>query len=108
MVDGSVAEDDVMLAALDAGADDISRDGQSWRILSDSSAVYDIKAKLEQAGLGVLSADSTMISSTTIEVTDPETARKILRIMEAFEDNDDVQDVFANFDISDELMETVG
>ena len=49
-----------------------------------------------------------MVSSTTIEVSDPETAKKILRIMEALEDNDDVQDVFANFDISDEIMEAVG
>jgi transcriptional/translational regulatory protein YebC/TACO1 len=49
-----------------------------------------------------------MVSSTTIEVTDPEDARKILRIIDALEDNDDVQDVYGNFDISDELMEAVG
>ena len=53
-------------------------------------------------------AESTMISSTTIEVTDPDAARKVLRIIDALEDNDDVQDVFGNFDISEELMEAVG
>lgn len=107
-VDGSVAEDDVMMAALEAGADDISRDGSAWKVLTDPSNVYDVKAALEAAKIAVSSAESTMVSSTTIEVTDAETARKILRVMEALEDNDDVQDVYANFDISDELMEAVG
>jgi YebC/PmpR family DNA-binding regulatory protein len=108
LLDGSAAEDDVMMAALDACADDIARDGSSWRILTEPSLVYDVKAALESAGLGVQSADSTMVSSTQIEVTDAETARKILKIMEALEDNDDVQDVFSNFDISDDMLESVG
>ena len=108
LLDGSAAEDDVMLAALEAGADDITRDGSSWRILTEPSVVYDVKAALESAGLSVQSADSTMVSSTQIEVTDAETARKILKIMEALEDNDDVQDVFSNFDISDDMLESVG
>ena len=108
LLDGSAAEDDVMMAALDAGADDITRDGSSWRILTEPSVVYDVKAALESAGLSVQSADSTMVSSTQIEVTDAETARKILKIMEALEDNDDVQDVFSNFDISDDMLESVG
>ncbi|MEY2642836.1 MAG: hypothetical protein RLZZ368_1483 [Actinomycetota bacterium] len=107
-VDGSASEDDVMMAALDAGADDISRDGSAWKILTEPSVVYDVKSALETAGLSVSSAESTMVSSTTIDVTDAETARKILKVMEALEDNDDVQDVYANFDISDEIMEAVG
>jgi YebC/PmpR family DNA-binding regulatory protein len=105
LVDGSVAEDDVMVAALDAGADDITREGDSWRIESAPSDVYDVQAVLEKAGLTVQSAETTMVPSTVIEVADASDARKILRIMDAFEDNDDVQDVFSNFDISDELME---
>jgi len=107
-VDGSAPEDDVMMAALDAGADDISRDGSAWKILTEPSVVYDVKSALESAGLSVSSAESTMVSSTSIDVTDAETARKILKVMEALEDNDDVQDVYANFDISDEIMEAVG
>jgi len=104
-VDGKAGEDDVMMAALDAGAEDISRDGESWKILSEPNVVYDVKAALESAGLTVLSAESTMVSSTTIEVNDAETAAKILKVMEALEDNDDVQDVYANFDIPDSIME---
>ncbi|NKB39965.1 MAG: YebC/PmpR family DNA-binding transcriptional regulator [Ilumatobacter sp.] len=102
---GGVSEDDVMLTALDAGADDIFTQGDAWRITSDPSEVYDVKAKLEEAGVGIVSADSPMVAENLIEVTELKDAKAILRIMEALEDNDDVQDVFSNFDISDELME---
>jgi YebC/PmpR family DNA-binding regulatory protein len=105
LVDGSAAEDDVMMAAIDAGADDIEREGDAWRIECAPGDVYDVQAALESAGLTVRSAETTMVPSTVIEVSDTSDARKILRIMDAFEDNDDVQDVFSNFDISDELME---
>lgn len=108
LVSGAVAEDDVMMAALEAGADDISRQGESWQVLTDPSVVWDVKAALEEAGVDVTSAESTMISSLTVEVTDADVARSILRIMDALEDNDDVQDVFSNFDIAEELMEQVG
>jgi transcriptional/translational regulatory protein YebC/TACO1 len=62
---------------------------------------------LQAAGFEIESAESTMVASQQIEVTDRDEARKILRIDDAVEDNDDVQDVYSNFDISDELMETV-
>ncbi|CAB4540224.1 MAG: YebC/PmpR family DNA-binding transcriptional regulator [Actinobacteria bacterium] len=102
------AEDDVMMAALEAGAEDVAADGEGFRITCNPSDVYDVRDALETAGVTVVSAESTMVSSTVIEVTDPEDARKVLRIVDALEDNDDVQDVFGNFDISDELMEAVG
>ena len=108
MAAGSATEDDVMMAALDAGADDIARDGDDWRVTCEPQSAFDVKAALEAAGISVHSADSTMISSNMIEVTDAEEARKILRIVDALEDNDDVQDVYSNFDISDELLELVG
>ena len=101
-------EDSVMLAALDAGADDVSADGDGFRVLCDSSVVYDVRDALQAAGFTVESAESTMVASLAVEVTDADDARKILRIMDALEDNDDVQDVYSNFDISDELMEAVG
>ncbi|MFM7126745.1 MAG: YebC/PmpR family DNA-binding transcriptional regulator [Actinomycetota bacterium] len=107
-VAGGPSEDDVMLAALDAGADDVAQDGESWRVTTDPQVVYDVKTALEGSGMSVLSAESTMVSSTTIAIEDAETAQKVLRVMEALQDNDDVQDVFANFDISDEIMESVG
>lgn len=107
-VPSSVTEDEVMLAALDAGAEDVTLSGDTWEITSDPSVVYDVKTALETAGIEVLSAESTMISSTTIEVTDLETAKKVLRIVDALEDNDDVQDVYGNFDIAESLMESIG
>jgi len=103
----AIEEDAVMTAALEAGADDIEPDGESWRILTDPSVVYDVKDALEAAGIEVQSAESTMVSSNTIEVTALEDARQILRIMDMLEDNDDVQDVFANFDIDESLMQEI-
>ncbi|MEY3744877.1 MAG: hypothetical protein RL430_569 [Actinomycetota bacterium] len=108
LVDGSVDEDTVMTVALESGADDVERDGDSWKVLTDPSAVYDVKDAMEAAGVAAQSAESTMVSSTVIEVTDKDDARQILRIMDTLEDNDDVQDVYANFDISESLMEEVG
>jgi YebC/PmpR family DNA-binding regulatory protein len=106
-VPGSVGEDDLMLAALDAGADDITRDGDEWRITSEPSIVFDVKVAIEGAGIEVMSAESTMVSSNVVEVTDVGDARKILRIVDALEDNDDVQDVYSNFDIPESVLETV-
>lgn len=107
-VPADVAEDDVMLAALDAGAEDVSASGDTWEITCEPNAVYDVQAALEAAGISVLSAESTMVSSTTIEVADAESAKKVLKIVDALEDNDDVQDVYGNFDIAIELMESIG
>ena len=104
IVDGGANEDVVMEAALEAGADDVARDGDSWRVTTEPSVVFDVKAALESAGLAVASAESTMVSSNLVPVDDVEDARKVLRIMDALEDNDDVQDVYSNFDMSDEVM----
>ena len=102
-----VSEDDVMMAALEAGADDIVQQGDGWRIMTDPSEVYAVKEQIEAAGIEVLSADSPMVAENLVPVTDAKDAKAILRILDALEDNDDVQDVFSNFDISDELMEEV-
>jgi len=98
------AEDDVMMAALDNGADDVTDIGESWQVTCDPSMLHEVKAGLEAAGLEVLSAESTMLADNNIPVTDLEEARKILRIIDTLEDNDDVQDVYSNFDIADDLM----
>jgi YebC/PmpR family DNA-binding regulatory protein len=105
LVDGAAGEDDLMLVALDAGADDVARDGDDWRVECPPAAVYDVQAAIEAAGITVRSAESTMVSSVVVEVTGTGDAKKILRIMDAFEDNDDVQDVYSNFDISDDVLE---
>ncbi len=106
-VDGSIDEDELMMAALEAGAEDISRDGDDWRVLSAPNVVYDVQAALEASGISVKSAESTMVSSIDVEVADVGDAKKILRIMDALEDDDDVQDVYSNFDISDDIMEAI-
>ena len=104
----STDEDAVMMAALEAGADDIAADGAGvFRVTCDPAAVFDVRDALVGACHDVASAESTMVSSVTVEVSDASDAKKILRIMDALEDNDDVQDVYSNFDISDELMEAV-
>ena len=100
-----VDEDVIMMAALEAGADDVIAEGDSYRVMTDPSIVYDVKAALDDAGIEVISADSPMVSENLVPVTDAGEAKSVLRILEALEDNDDVQDVFSNFDISDELME---
>jgi transcriptional/translational regulatory protein YebC/TACO1 len=64
-----------------------------------------VRAALEAASIEVLSADSTMVSSMTVPITTLDEARKVLRIIDAIEDNDDVQDVYSNFDIADDLLE---
>jgi transcriptional/translational regulatory protein YebC/TACO1 len=106
-IDGSVSEDDAMAAALEAGADDVARDGDDWRVLTDPSDVWDVKSVLEATGVKVTSAENTMVAANTVPVTDVEDAKKILKIMDGLEDNDDVQDVYANFDMSEEIMQAV-
>ena len=100
-----IVEDDIMMAALDSGADDVIAEGEGFRVMTNPSIVYDVKAALDEAGIEVISADSPMVSENLVPITDGAEAKAVLRILEALEDNDDVQDVFSNFDISDELME---
>lgn len=103
-VSREVSEDAVMTAALEAGVDDIVDEGDSWRILCDPADVFEVKAALESAGIAVNSATTTMLSSMSIQVQDAADARAVLRIMDELDENDDVQDVYANFDISEEMM----
>lgn len=98
--------DELMLAALDAGADDVADEGEgTWKVTCAPSVTYELKEALEQAGYQVVSADSPMVSENLVPVTNVEDAKKILRIIETIEDNDDVQDVYSNFDIADDVME---
>ena len=95
-----------MMAAIEAGADDVISEGDgAFRVMTEPSVVYDVKGAIDDAGIEVISADSPMVADNLVPVTDTADAKAILRILEALEDNDDVQDVFSNFDMSDELME---
>ena len=100
-----VDEEKVMMVAIEAGADDVIAEGDGFRIMTDSHLVYDVKSELDNAGIEVISADSPMVSDNLVPITELKDAKAVLRILEALEDNDDVQDVFSNFDISDDLME---
>ena len=102
---GTVDEEALMLAALEAGADDVVDDGGTWRVMSEPNIAYEVKDALETAGFSVESADTPRVSDNLVPVTAVDEAKKVLRIMEAMEDNDDVQDVYSNFDIADEIME---
>jgi YebC/PmpR family DNA-binding regulatory protein len=103
-VDGTADEDALMLAALDAGADDVSRDGDTWMVTTDPSAVYEVRQTLEDAGFTIESADTPLVSENLVPLSMLDEARKVLRIVEALEDNDDVQDVFSNADIPASLL----
>jgi YebC/PmpR family DNA-binding regulatory protein len=107
LVDGSADEDELMLAAAEGGADDIERDGSSWQITSAPEQLAAVRSAVEAAGFAVDSAELTMIPKTTIEVDDESQAKKILRLIDALEDNDDVQEVYANFDIPERVLEEV-
>jgi YebC/PmpR family DNA-binding regulatory protein len=100
-------EDDVMLATIDAGADDVVDDGEEWRVTTPPSVVEAVREALERAGIEVTSAESTMVSSTLVPVGTADDARKVLRVMDALEDHDDVQDVYSNFDIPESVLESV-
>jgi YebC/PmpR family DNA-binding regulatory protein len=102
-----IDEDELMMAALDAGADDIVAEGTGFKILTEPSDVYEVKTALDGAGIEVISADAPLLSDNLVPITASSDAKAVLRILEALEDNDDVQDVFSNFDISDDLMEEV-
>jgi YebC/PmpR family DNA-binding regulatory protein len=103
----SIDEDELTLAAADAGAEDVSREGSSFRVTSAPEDLGAVRAALERAGISIESVQATMVPKTTVSIDDEAVARKILRLMEALEENDDVQDVFANFDIPERVMEAV-
>ncbi|HVN50008.1 MAG TPA: YebC/PmpR family DNA-binding transcriptional regulator [Acidimicrobiales bacterium] len=100
----SVPEDDVMLAALDAGAEDITDEGDTWRVTTAPGDVGAVREALESAGVPVESADTTMLATSVVPLDTPDAAKAVLRVIDALDDNDDVQDVYANFDIPDDVM----
>jgi YebC/PmpR family DNA-binding regulatory protein len=102
-----VDEDELTLAAADGGADDVTLDGSSFQILSAAESLAAVREAVEAAGFTIENAELTMLPKTTVEVADEADAKKVLRLMDQLEDNDDVQDVFANFDIPEQVLEAV-
>jgi YebC/PmpR family DNA-binding regulatory protein len=106
LVDRKVEEDELMLVALEAGADDLADDGELWRVVSPPTELHKVRSAIENAGMAVDSSDLTMIPQNTIPLSDGESAKKVLKLIDALDDHDDVQNVHANFDIPDEILAT--
>jgi YebC/PmpR family DNA-binding regulatory protein len=102
------SEDDIMLIALEAGAEDIRDAGDNWEVTTPPSDLAAVRAGLVDAGVEVSSAELTMLPNTTIELHSEADAKKVLRLVDVLEELDDVQNVFANFDIPDSILELVG
>ena len=102
-----VDEDELMLAAIEAGAEDVADQGDTWDIATAPTDFTKVRDALTEAGVAMASADLTMVASTTVPLTTEADARKVLRVLDALEDNDDVQNVYANFDIPDEIFQAV-
>ncbi len=98
-----LTEDDVLVAVLDAGAEEVNDLGDAFEVLSEASDVVAVRTALQDAGIDYDSAEAQFVPATQVEV-DIEGARRIMRLIDALEDSDDVQNVYANFDASDEVM----
>jgi YebC/PmpR family DNA-binding regulatory protein len=106
LVDGQRHSEDDLLVAIEAGAQDIVDDGDTFEILTDPSDLAAVRAALESAGIELESAEVTQQPTMRVEV-DEEVAGKLLRLIDALEEHDDIGAVYANFDVSDEVLERV-
>lgn len=104
---GAVTEDDIMLAALEAGAEDIQDSGDSWVVTTAPGELPEVRAALEAAGIAFDSAEATMVATNIVPLDNEGDAKKVLRVVDLLEDLDDVQNVHANFDIPDSILELV-
>lgn len=100
---GDVTEDDVLTAVLDAGAEEVNDLGEAFEVLSEATDLVAVRSALQDAGMDYDSAEAQFVPTMQVEV-DVDGARKVLRLIDALEDSDDVQNVFANFDASDEVL----
>jgi YebC/PmpR family DNA-binding regulatory protein len=105
VVDGGADEDELTLVAAEGGADDVQRDGSTWEVTAAPEHLTAVREAVESAGFAVENAELALIPKTTIEVDDESQAKKVLRLIDALEENDDVQEVYANFDIPERVLE---
>jgi YebC/PmpR family DNA-binding regulatory protein len=103
---GSLTEDDILLAVLDAGAEEVNDLGDSFEVISDPSDMVAVRKALQDAGIDYDSADAAFVPTVEVDL-DEDQARKVFRLVEALEDSDDVQDVYANYNVSDDIMEKI-
>ena len=102
-----MAEDDVLLAVLDAGAEEVNDLGDTFEVISEPTDMVAVRTALQAAGIDYESADLAFLPSVEIDL-DEDQARKVFKLIDALEDSDDVQDVYANYNVSDEIMEKLG
>src|SRR5439155_26210212 len=102
-----VDEDELTLAAAEGGAEDVTLDGETYQIVAAPEDLTAVREAVEAAGFGTESSELTMIPKNTVPGEDESTAKKIRRLMDALEENDDVQEVYSNFDIPERVLETV-
>ena len=105
LVDGERYDEDDLITAVDAGADDVATDGDLLKVTSDPSDLVAVREALEAEGVEVQSSELSMDPKTVVEITDEATARRLVGLMESLEDHDDVDAVHANFDIPADLLE---
>jgi transcriptional/translational regulatory protein YebC/TACO1 len=103
----SVSEDDVLEAALDAGTEEVNDLGDSFEVISEATDLVGVRSALQDAGLDYDSAEASFVPSMQVELADEKAAGSVLRLVDALEDLDDVQNVFANFDVPDDVMEAL-
>jgi len=103
-VNRSADEDELMMVGLDHGAEDVEDLEEVWQVLADPSEVNELREALEEAGMEITEADSTMMPKNVVPVTDEGDVKAVLKLIDLLDDHDDVQDVYSNIDIPDELM----
>jgi len=104
---GGVTEDDVLAAVLDAGAEELDDLGESFEVVSEATDLVSVRTALQQAGIDYESAEAAFLPSVEVPL-DESSARSVFRLIEAIEDSDDVQDVYANYSVPDDVMEKLG
>jgi YebC/PmpR family DNA-binding regulatory protein len=103
----STEEDEVMMIGLDNGAEDLEDHDEVWQVTCEPGDVLALRVALEEAGIAVEESDSTMMPTNTVPVSDPADVKAVLRLIDLLDDHDDVQDIYSNIDIPDEVLQAV-
>ncbi|MDW3178580.1 MAG: YebC/PmpR family DNA-binding transcriptional regulator [Acidimicrobiia bacterium] len=104
-LDRALDEDDLMMVALEHGGEDLVDEGDTWRLTCEPTDLNGLRDALEANSIEFQDADLTMLPTSTVEITEPSDAKAVLRLIDILDDNDDVQDVFANFDMPDDVLQ---
>ncbi len=105
ILDRTLDEDELMMVALEHGGEDLVDEGDTWRLTCEPTDLNGLRDALEENSIAFESADLTMLPTSTVEVTSTSDATAVLRMIDALDENDDVQDVFANFDMPDDILQ---